>query len=66
MEILVDRDLCEANAVCCGLAPAVFELDDDEDLVILTQDPPVELLDRVTLAVTRCPKNALSIAGADV
>jgi ferredoxin len=66
MEILVDRDLCEANAVCCGLAPAVFELNDDEDLVILTQDPPVELMDRVTTAVTRCPKNALSIVGADV
>ncbi len=30
MQVKVDRDLCEANAVCCGLAPAVFELDDDE------------------------------------
>lgn len=66
MEILVDRDLCEANAVCCGLAPAVFELDDDENLVILTQDPPPEQQERVDLAVNRCPKNALSIVVADV
>ncbi|MDT4939363.1 MAG: ferredoxin, partial [Pseudonocardiales bacterium] len=51
MEIQVDRDLCEANAVCCGLAPDVFELDDDERLVILTQDPPPERLERVSLAV---------------
>jgi ferredoxin len=65
MEILVNRDLCEANAVCCGLAPSVFELDDDERLIILTQDPPADVLPRVELAVTRCPKNALSIAGAD-
>ena len=35
MHLRVDRDLCEANAVCCGLAPDVFELDDDEQLVIL-------------------------------
>ena len=61
MEIVVDRDLCEANAVCCGLAPDVFELDDDENLVIKTQEPPADRLERVSLAVARCPKNALKI-----
>lgn len=61
MEIVVDRDLCEANAVCCGLAPDVFELDDDENLVIKTQEPPTDRLERVSLAVARCPKNALKI-----
>jgi ferredoxin len=60
MEIRVDRDLCEANAVCCGLAPDVFELDDDEQLVI-RQNPPAERVERVSLAVARCPKNALEI-----
>jgi ferredoxin len=59
MEIRVDRDLCEANAVCCGLAPDVFELDDDEQLIIRQADPPEEHRDRVVLAVERCPKNAL-------
>ena len=61
MEIVVDRDLCEANAVCCGLAPDVFELDDDEQLVIKTQNPPADRVERVSLAVARCPKNALKI-----
>ena len=61
MELKVDRDLCEANAVCCGLAPDVFELDDDEQLVI-TQPVPPEDLDRVRLAVERCPKNALELS----
>jgi ferredoxin len=60
MEIRVDRDLCEANAVCCGLAPDVFALDDDEQLVI-RQNFPAEQLERVSLAVARCPKNALEI-----
>lgn len=59
MQVRVDPDLCEANAVCCGLAPDVFELDDDEILVIKLPEPPADQIDRVTLAVARCPKNAL-------
>jgi ferredoxin len=61
MEVTVDRDLCEANAVCCGLAPSVFELDDDENLVIKVVEPSEELLPKVQKAVERCPKNALEL-----
>jgi ferredoxin len=61
MELRVDRDLCEANAVCCGLAPDVFELDDDELLVIHQPDPAATDLERVRKAVERCPKNALEL-----
>lgn len=60
MEVRVDRDLCEANAVCCGLAPAVFELDDNEELQIKVEQVPAELEERVLKAIDRCPKNALS------
>jgi ferredoxin len=68
MQIRVDRVLCEANAVCCGLAPQVFELDDDENLVILvpnTDDLEPEQLQRAEKAIERCPKNALSMVGVD-
>jgi ferredoxin len=68
MEIRVDRVLCEANAVCCGLAPQVFELDDDENLMVLvpdTDDLAPEQLQRVEKAVERCPKNALSLVDVD-
>jgi ferredoxin len=60
MELRVDADLCEANAVCCGLAPEVFELDDDEQLII-TQPFPEDQRERVQKAVERCPKNALEL-----
>jgi ferredoxin len=60
MEVSVDRDLCEANAVCCGLAPAVFDLDDDEQLVIAAPIAPAQE-DNVRKAVERCPKNALAV-----
>jgi ferredoxin len=61
MELTVNRDLCEANAVCCGLAPTVFELDDDENLVIKVPAPSDDLLPKVQKAVERCPKNALEL-----
>jgi len=61
MEITVDRDLCEANAVCCGLAPTVFELDDDENLVIKVPHPSDEVRPQVQKAIERCPKNALEL-----
>jgi ferredoxin len=61
MEIKIDRTLCEANGVCVGLAPDIFDLDDDEQLVILQPDPPAGRVERVSLAVSRCPKNALQM-----
>jgi ferredoxin len=42
-----------------GIAPEVFELDDDEVLHILVEQPPADLVDRVREAVDSCPKRAL-------
>jgi len=63
MEIGVDRLLCEANAVCVGLAPDVFDLDEEEELVIQPGPVPDGQVERVTSAIKGCPKNALFIAG---
>ena len=35
-KIEVDFGLCESNAVCMGIIPEVFDLDDDDYLNILT------------------------------
>ncbi|MBC6458343.1 ferredoxin [Actinomadura sp. HBU206391] len=61
MEVRVDPLVCEANGVCEGLAPEVFELDDDDVLHILQPNPPAALADRVRHAVRSCPKAALSV-----
>ncbi|GAA2362478.1 ferredoxin [Nonomuraea africana] len=61
MRIKVDDLVCEANAVCMGLVPEVFEVDDDDQLHILLPEPPPEMLDRVRHAVRSCPKAALSL-----
>jgi ferredoxin len=59
--VVVDADECEANAVCVGIAPEMFELDDDEQLHILIEKPDGELADRARTAVDSCPKRALFI-----
>lgn len=61
-KVVVDFDLCESNAVCMGIAPEVFEVGDDDLLHVLQEHPPPELHASVEQAVTRCPKQAISIA----
>ena len=61
MRVSVDPLVCEANAVCVGLAPEVFDLNDDDELHILKPDVPPEEQDRVRHAVRSCPTAALTI-----
>jgi ferredoxin len=60
MDVQVDPLVCEANGVCVGLVPEVFDLDDDDELHITRPVPP-ELAGRVRHAVRSCPKAALSL-----
>jgi len=61
----VDYDECEANAVCMGIAPEVFEVDDEDNLWIRQEHPGPELIDRVREAVDSCPKRALFLKKGD-
>jgi ferredoxin len=61
MRVVVDYDLCESNAICMAVAPEVFEVDDDDNLNLLQEEPPEELRPKVEEAVRRCPKQALSL-----
>lgn len=62
VRIVVDYTLCEANAVCMKVAPEVFQVGDDDKLIVLLERPPPELRAKVENAVRRCPRNALSLA----
>lgn len=61
MKVRVDADLCEANAVCAGLVPEVFDVDEEDNLHILTAEVPGPLAAGVRHAVWRCPRGALSL-----
>ena len=63
--IEVDRDLCQAHAVCCSEAPDVFELGDDRKVRVLVHEPDPDRLDAVHQAVRYCPTGALSLLTTD-
>ena len=46
MKIVVDYDECEANAVCVGILPEVFEVDDDDNLHLHEEYPADDKLDK--------------------
>ncbi len=59
MKILVDRELCEANALCMASAPEIFRVEDDDTLTLLMHDVPDRLADAVQEAIRLCPRQAL-------
>ena len=61
VRIVVDRDRCEAYAVCMRSAPEVFKVDDKDVMHVLVEHPGDALLDKVKSAVRRCPKQALTL-----
>ncbi len=62
MRVVVDYDLCEANARCMAACPEVFEVDDNDELHVLQERPPEALRKRVEAAVAACPRAAIRIA----
>jgi ferredoxin len=61
LRINVNRDLCDSYGVCVTAAPEVFDLDDDEKLIVLLNAPDEHLRVKVKDAAMRCPKKAISI-----
>lgn len=61
MKVVVDWDLCEANAVCMGVAPEIFRVEEDDTLTILQENPSADQRAKVEEAVRLCPKQAISI-----
>ncbi|MDG5481182.1 ferredoxin [Mycolicibacterium gadium] len=61
MRVDVDRDLCESNAVCVGIAADIFELDDDDLAVVTVDEIPADREADARQAVQLCPKIALTL-----
>ncbi|MET0898626.1 MAG: ferredoxin [Mycobacterium sp.] len=59
MRVEVDRDRCEGNAVCVGIAPDLFDLDDDDYAVMKVDVIPADQEDLAEQSVAECPRAAL-------
>jgi ferredoxin len=61
MKVVVDFNKCTGLGICESMAPDLFEVNDDGELVLLKDDiTDVELLS-VEEAVAGCPTQALRI-----
>ena len=59
VRVIVDRDRCEGNAVCLGISPDIFDLD-DEDYAVVKLDPiPADQEQLAEQAIAECPRAAL-------
>ena len=61
MRVVVDTEQCEGNARCVRICPEVFQVDEKDKLHLLVERPDEALRAKVQLAVSRCPRQALSL-----
>lgn len=61
MRIVLDEEACEGNGLCEAIAPDVFELDDDDRLLIRRTTLSQGELEDVERAVASCPRAALRL-----
>ena len=65
MRIKVDLDLCQGHSVCMEECPEVFTVKDTPDgypqVVVLLEEPPEALRNKVMNAVRGCPNRVISI-----
>ena len=61
MKVIVDHDLCEANARCMEQCPEAFRVEEDDTLTVLLPEIPERLRGAVEEAARLCPRQALRI-----
>jgi ferredoxin len=60
VRVIVDHDRCEGNAVCLGIAPDIFDLDDEDYAVVKTDPVPADQEAAAEQAIHECPRAALA------
>ena len=60
MKVVVNPDMCEGHGKCELTAPEVFKLGPDDVSVVLVDDVPDSLKDKVDRAIRLCPRQAIS------
>lgn len=63
VKVVVDPALCEGNAICCALAPEIFEMNDDDVAEVILDDPDESLRTSILRAVDSCPRVAIRLEG---
>jgi ferredoxin len=64
MKVKANQRICEGFANCVSAAPDLFDIDDDDRVIVLRGDLDGTDRSRVEEAIRSCPVTALSIADA--
>jgi ferredoxin len=66
LRVEIDRDLCIGAGNCCGIAPSLFELDDESKAVYRNpQEWGEDLPETIVTAAWSCPTDAISVFDTD-
>lgn len=60
MKVEVNSDMCEGHAKCEMAAPEVFKLGPDDVSIVLVDEVPAELKEKVDRAIRLCPRQAIA------
>ncbi|MEV5551884.1 ferredoxin [Streptomyces sp. NPDC052309] len=61
MKIIIDRTKCTGLGICESIAPELFEIDENGELIVHNDTVPDGTLDVVEQAVRGCPTEALRL-----
>ncbi len=61
IKIVVNRELCEANARCVMVCPEIFRVDDQDELHVEPESVDESKRAKIEAAVRVCPRQALSL-----
>lgn len=61
VKIVVDRERCTGLGICESYAPDVFEVNDEGELVLATDEISSDLVEAAQKAVASCPTEALRL-----
>jgi len=65
MKVIVDLELCQGHSVCLGECPEVFDVIESDagypQVVVLQENPPEELRDKVLAAARYCPNHVITV-----
>ena len=64
LKILIDRDSCDGYGNCLFVAPEIFDLDDENKVILLTEDVTDENSELIDLAINECPMRAIATGPA--
>jgi ferredoxin len=61
LDVSVDRGRCCGYAVCVGMCPEVFDLDDDGLAHVVIDPVPIKFEDAIKHAEASCPEAAITV-----